>query len=96
MCVPNRATIPFHDLIMSFNACDSHPKMLYRGAAMTEYAVDTGLIRELRGIQEQVAKELGQLVEKRETKISLEGQMMSSPSLYAFLSEPVGSAQSGD
>lgn len=38
---------------------------------MTEYAVDTGLIRELRGIQEQVAKELGQLVEKRETKISL-------------------------
>jgi hypothetical protein len=38
---------------------------------MTEYAVDTGTIKELRGIQEQVAKELGQLVEKRETKISL-------------------------
>jgi len=37
---------------------------------MTEYAVDTGLIRELRGIQEQVAKELGQIVEKREVKFS--------------------------
>lgn len=36
-----------------------------------EYAVDTGAIRELRGIQEQAAKELGQLVEKRETKLSL-------------------------
>jgi Helix-turn-helix of insertion element transposase len=30
-----------------------------------EYAVDTGLLRELRAIQEQAAKELGQLVEKR-------------------------------
>jgi hypothetical protein len=34
-----------------------------------EYAVDTGLLRELRGIQEQASKELGQLVEKREMKI---------------------------
>jgi transposase-like protein len=31
-----------------------------------EYSVDTGTIKELRGIQEQVAKELGQLVEKKE------------------------------
>ena len=34
-----------------------------------EYAVDTGLLREIRGIQEQAAKELGQLVEKQEMKI---------------------------
>lgn len=33
-----------------------------------EYAVDTGMIRELRGIQEQVAKELGQLVDKHEQR----------------------------
>jgi hypothetical protein len=34
-----------------------------------EYSVDTGTLRELRGVQEQAAKELGQLVEKREVKI---------------------------
>jgi transposase-like protein len=34
-----------------------------------EFEVDTGTLRELRGIQEQVAKELGQLVEKKEMKI---------------------------
>jgi transposase-like protein len=33
---------------------------------MAEYAVDTAMLRELRGIEEAVAKELGQLVEKRE------------------------------
>ena len=38
---------------------------------MTEYAVDTGLIRELRAIQEQVAKELGQVVDKHEHKFRL-------------------------
>lgn len=31
-----------------------------------EFEVDTGTLREMRAIQEQVAKELGQLVEKRE------------------------------
>ncbi len=36
---------------------------------MTEYAVDTATIRELRGVQEQVAKELGQLVEKKDIKL---------------------------
>lgn len=34
-----------------------------------EFAVDTGLLKELRGIQEQAAKELGQLIEKREVKV---------------------------
>ncbi len=34
-----------------------------------EFAVDIGWIRELRAVQEQAAKELGQLVEKREVKI---------------------------
>lgn len=34
-----------------------------------EYAVDTGLLKELRGIQEQAAKELGQFVEKKELRI---------------------------
>lgn len=38
---------------------------------MAEYAVDAGLIRELRGIQEQVAKELGQVVEKHEHKFNI-------------------------
>lgn len=34
-----------------------------------EYAVDTGTISELRRVQEQAAKELGQLVEKHEQKM---------------------------
>jgi hypothetical protein len=57
---------------------------------MTEYAVDTGTIKELRGIQEQVAKELGQLVEKRETKISLKNMTDEQlAELYAEISGPV-------
>jgi hypothetical protein len=52
---------------------------------MTEYAVDTGLIRELRAVQEQAAKELGQLVEKRETKISLKD--MTDEQLDAFIAD---------
>lgn len=66
---------------------------------MTEYAVDTGTIKEIRGIQEQVAKELGQLVEKRETKISLKDMTDEQlAELYAEISEPVGSggAEGGD
>jgi hypothetical protein len=31
-----------------------------------EYAVDTGTLKELRDIEQQVAKELGQIVDKRE------------------------------
>lgn len=38
---------------------------------MPEYAVDAGAIRTLQAIQEQAAKELGQLVEKRETTLNL-------------------------
>lgn len=34
-----------------------------------EYAVDVGTIRELRAIEEQVAKELGQLVQRSESKV---------------------------
>jgi hypothetical protein len=61
---------------------------------MTEYAVDTGTIKEIRGIQEQVAKELGQLVEKRETKISLKDMTDEQlAELYAEISEP---AQTGE
>jgi hypothetical protein len=37
---------------------------------MPEFVVDTTLIREIRAIQEQAAKELGQLVEKQEMKIN--------------------------
>lgn len=33
-----------------------------------EYAVDTGTLRELRALHEQVSKELGQLVDRREVK----------------------------
>lgn len=33
---------------------------------ITEYAVDNGLIREIRGLEEQAAKELGDWVEKSE------------------------------
>jgi hypothetical protein len=41
-------------------------------------------------------KELGQLVEKRETKISLKDMTDDElAELYAFLNEPVGNAQSG-
>lgn len=36
-----------------------------------EYEVDTATVRELRAVQEQVAKELGQLVEKTENKTDL-------------------------
>jgi len=34
-----------------------------------EFVVDTGTLKELRSIQEQVAKELGQLVEKKDVKL---------------------------
>lgn len=34
-----------------------------------EYAVDTGTIRELRAVQEQAAKELGQMVERHEHRV---------------------------
>ena len=53
-----------------------------------EYAVDTALIKEIRGIQEQVAKELGQLVERHETKISLRD--MTDEQLAALLAEASG------
>jgi Helix-turn-helix of insertion element transposase len=56
---------------------------------MTEYAVDTGLIRELRGIQEQAAKEMGQLVEKREIRLLKDMTDEELDDLYAQLSEPV-------
>jgi Helix-turn-helix of insertion element transposase len=60
-----------------------------------EYAIDTGLIKEIRAIQEQVAKELGQLVEKKEMKIrSLED--LSDEELDAIIGDiEIGSDSGG-
>lgn len=41
-------------------------KVLPTGDALDEFAVDTGLLRELRATEEQAAKELGQWTDKKE------------------------------
>jgi hypothetical protein len=41
--------------------------------AIEEFAVDTGLLREIRATEEQAAKELGQWVEKSEAAVGLTG-----------------------
>ena len=43
-----------------------------------EYAVDTGLLRELRAHEEQAAKELGQWIEKREDKLDATGAFLNA------------------
>jgi hypothetical protein len=58
-------------------------------SVVPEYSVDTGAIRELRSIQEQAAKELGQLVEKREIRLLKDMTDEELDDLYAQLSEPV-------
>lgn len=40
-----------------------------------EFAVDTGLLRELRAHEEQAAKELGQWTEKSDLNVSLTGEL---------------------
>jgi hypothetical protein len=43
-----------------------------------EYAVDTGLLKELRAHEEQAAKELGQWVDKHEDKIDVSTQFLNA------------------
>lgn len=41
-------------------------KLSNTGVQVEEYVVDTGLLKELRGLEEQAAKELGQWIERKE------------------------------
>jgi hypothetical protein len=50
-------------------------KLAASGATVEEFAVDTGLLKELRAHQEQAAKELGQWTEKREVTGKAEAHM---------------------
>lgn len=51
-----------------------------------EHALDTGLIREIRGIQDQVAKEVGQRVERHEVNVNYLFSRMSPEELEAYAS----------
>jgi hypothetical protein len=44
------------------------------GATVEEYAVDTGLLREMRAHEEQAARELGQWVERQTQDLTTGGQ----------------------
>lgn len=54
---------------------------------VTEYAVDTGTIRELRAVAEQAAKELGQTVERHEHRVIRSAKDLSDEELAAIASE---------
>lgn len=51
---------------------------------MPEYLVDNGTIRELRAVQEQAAKELGQMVEKHENRVIRSMADLSEDELLAI------------
>jgi transposase-like protein len=61
-----------------------------------EYAVDTGALKELRAIEEQVAKELGQIVDKREVTgkdggpLQLAVERMSDEQIEAEIAKLLG------
>lgn len=61
---------------------------------VTEYVVDAGTIRELRAVQEQVGKELGQLVDKHEQRFIRGVEDLSDDELAAIVGP--GSAGSGE
>ena len=57
-----------------------------------EIAVDTGMIRELRAVQEQAAKELGQLVDKHEQRVIRGIEDLTDDELAAVVGQPSSGA----
>lgn len=60
---------------------------------VTEYAVDTGTIRELRAIQEQVSKELGQLVEKHDHRVIRDVSDLTDEELAVIANDVAGAGE---
>lgn len=64
---------------------------------VTEYVFDRAVLQELRAVQEQAAKELGQLTEKHEHKIGSLGELSDEQlAIYAAELDGQGKAESGD
>lgn len=59
-----------------------------------DYAVDTGTLKELRAIEEQVAKELGQIVDKRELT-GKDGGPLTVAAIDAWLDDDEDETESG-
>jgi hypothetical protein len=52
---------------------------------LPEFVVDTALIREIRALQQDAAKELGQLVEHRDLKVSMNLKELTDEQLTDLL-----------
>lgn len=58
-----------------------------------EYAVDTGTIRELRAVQEQAAKELGQLADRHELRVIRSFRDLTDEELETMVADGDGGSE---